>query len=87
MLRFPLGGLNITQGILPLRGNEALRTCLLRHWTGDWGDVDAEDKASNDADVDGEGRLLSAYHIEGEKIWIITEWDRSMTTILLPDEY
>lgn len=61
---------------------------FLRHLAGDWGDVDAEDKAANDqALIDGT-RLLSAYTLpNGVKIWIITEADRSTTTILLPEEY
>ncbi len=61
---------------------------LLRHVTGDWGEVDDEDWAANNLDVVGDGRLLSAYTLStGVKIWIITEWDRSVTTILLPSEY
>ncbi len=62
---------------------------LVRHASGDWGDVDVEDfEANNQALVHGE-RILSAYTLvdNATKIWIITEWDRSVTTILLPDEY
>lgn len=69
-------------------------TLLLRHITGDWGDVDEHDRAANDQAVEHEGdhecqeRVLSAYTTKlGTKIWIITEWDRSVTTFLLPDEY
>lgn len=68
---------------------------LQRHATGDWGDMDAEDKASNDASVrDGQGtigwgnRLMSAYKLSDTlTIWIMTEADRSVTTFLLPEEY
>jgi hypothetical protein len=61
---------------------------LDRHAGGDWGDVDADDKKANDDDLAHGGRLLSAYRLKNNtKIWIITEWDRSQTTILLPDEY
>jgi hypothetical protein len=61
--------------------------CLKRHVQGDWGDVCEDDaKANDDALKDGD-RILSAYAINGTKIWIITEWDRSATTILFPDEY
>ena len=62
---------------------------LSRHVTGDWGEVCEEDKAANDADLANGRRLLSAYTLsDGEtKIWTITEWDRSATTILLPSEY
>ena len=66
---------------------------LMRHFAGDWGVLDAEDKAANNAAIAHEGteqaeRVLSAYLLDDEtKIWIITEWDRSATTILLPEEY
>ena len=60
---------------------------LTRHQMGDWGDVDAFDKRANDAALEDGSRLLSAYEVNGEKIWIITEADRSVTTFLLPDEY
>jgi hypothetical protein len=62
---------------------------LFRHAQGDWGEVCAEDKAANDDALKHGSRLLSAYTLKGTnvKIWIITEADRSCTTILLPDEY
>lgn len=61
---------------------------LVRHASGDFGDVDAEDAQLNrDAIVNGD-RVLSAYTLSsGERIWIITEADRSVTTILLPSDY
>ena len=61
---------------------------LMRHQKGDWGDLEECDiQANNDALVHG-ARLFSAYHsAKGEKFWIITEADRSSTTILLPSEY
>jgi hypothetical protein len=62
---------------------------LDRHCTGDWGDVDDEDKHANDAAVENrDGRILSAYTLPtGARIWILTERDRSVTTLLTPDEY
>lgn len=61
---------------------------LLRHVTGDWGDLDDEDKKENELSVKEEFRILSSYALEtGVKVWVITEWDRSVTTILLPEEY
>lgn len=62
---------------------------LARHARGDWGDLCEEDKGANDTAYRcGEGRILSSYKTKtGEKIWIITEADRSATTILLPEEY
>ena len=57
----------------------------------DWGDLDKDDVRANDQAVaDGDDRILAAYKREGhpeDKIWIITEWDRSATTVLFPDEY
>ena len=67
-----------------------LAACELyhRHVRGDWGVVDAEDKASNDHGVKHGERLLSAYDTpKGKRLWVITEWDRSVTTVLLPEEY
>jgi hypothetical protein len=62
--------------------------CLQRHARGDWGDVCDEDKQANDRALkNGDERILSAYSITGKKIWIITEWDRSVTTVLFPEEY
>jgi len=61
---------------------------LVRHARGDWGDLDDEDRQANDDAVRNGGRVLSAYHLPtGEKLWIITEADRSSTTLLLPSEY
>ena len=70
------------------RSGETPATFLHRHVVGDWGDVDEDDRAENDLSVKEGFRILSAYHLrDGTKIWIITEADRSSTTILLPSEY
>lgn len=61
--------------------------CLQRHAQGDWGDVCDEDKASNDFALEHGERILSSYTVSDKKIWIITEWDRSVTTILFPEDY
>jgi hypothetical protein len=59
-----------------------------RHVRGDWGTLDPEDWNSNERALKGEGRLFSAYlSIQNIKFWIITECDRSVTTILLPEDY
>jgi hypothetical protein len=94
--KFDLGRVVTTPGALKKCGAAHIAVCMARHAFGDWGVVDAEDKATNDrALVNGE-RLLSAYAIDPKKpckghgencLWIITEWDRSVTTALLPDEY
>lgn len=59
-----------------------------RHASGDWGDLDHHDKQANEAALTNGARLLSAYHLSDQtKIWIVTEADRSATTILLPEDY
>ena len=70
-----------------LSDDEILKA-LKHHTCGDWGDTDTEDRERNDkALVEGE-RLLSIYHTDaGLKFWIITEADRSVTTVLLPEDY
>ncbi len=61
---------------------------ILRHAGNDWGEVCTEDWQQNDEAVDHGDRLLSAYSTSlGARIWVITEADRSSTTLLLPDEY
>ena len=60
---------------------------LARHVTGDWGDLDEHDKQANNNAVLQGYRILSAYGTGKNKLWIITEWDRSVTPILLPAEY
>jgi hypothetical protein len=62
--------------------------CLLRHVFGDWGEVPPEDRATHDHALVTGDRLLSAYTLRGgTKVWVITEADRSATTLLLPEEY
>ena len=60
---------------------------LKRHASGDWGDLCEEDQKENELSLKQGFRILSAYHCNEEKIWIITEADRSATTILFPQEY
>ncbi len=60
---------------------------LQRHVTGDFGDLDESDKAENELSIERGFRILSSYLIAGEKVWIITEADRSATTFLFPSEY
>ena len=70
-----------------------IQKSLNRHVKGDWGDVDEEDKQTNDQALKHDTRLLSAYNDDRfpqngvATIWIITEADRSATTVLFPDEY
>lgn len=58
-----------------------------RHRSGDFGTVDSEDWNSNMRAVRDGDRILSEYDIDGIKVWVITEWDRSITTVLLPEDY
>ena len=60
---------------------------LARHCNGDWGDLSAEDKKENDFSLDKHLRLFSVYKLGKVSIWVITEADRSTTTILFPSEY
>jgi hypothetical protein len=61
---------------------------LVRHIAGDWGELDSDDQASNDHSVIVGERLLPPYRLpDGTKVWVITEADRSATTLLLPTEY
>jgi hypothetical protein len=85
--KFELGQVVATPGALETFGIEDLLISLARHSKGDWGDMDKEDKAENDLSLKKGFRLFSAYEIRGKKLWIITEWDRSVTTFLLPEEY
>ena len=88
--RFPLGRIVATPGALAAleEAGESPGIFLKRHVTGDWGEVDQHDKQENEFSVAHGFRLLSAYPVtNGTKLWIITEADRSATTILLPSEY
>ena len=61
---------------------------LIRHLTGDWSEMDKEDQQANRNAITNETRVFSSYQLStGVKIWVITEWDRSVTTFLLPEEY
>lgn len=88
--KFELGQILITSG-----ASEALLTAqhvppefLLRHKHGDWGNLCAEDARENERSLRLGNRLLSAYQTRQEdQLWVITEWDRSATTLLLPEEY
>ena len=61
---------------------------LIRHANGDWGDVCKVDRKSNDEALKNGERLHSEYKLpDGRRIWIITEWDRSATTLLFPEDY
>lgn len=88
-VRFPLGQTVATPGaleILETTGTSPL-VLLSRHQSGDWGNVPPEDATENELSVEQGFRILSSYRIGQERLWVITEADRSVTTILRPDEY
>lgn len=86
--KFPLGKIFTTPGVQAVIPDEEVFRALARHQSGDWGEVNAEDKQENAYSLGRRLRLLSAYHSPaGVKFWIITEADRSATTVLLPSEY
>ena len=93
MVEFKLGRTVVTAGVgLHMKEDtdfsSHVKECMDRHCDNDWGDVHHEDEGINDYAVENGDRILSVYkHENHPKIWIITEADRSATTVLFPDEY
>ena len=97
--KFSLGQVTMTRNIAHFtwesqQRHQWVNTCLLRHQNGDWGDLSDEDVASNEEALKSSERLFSVYRIPDEleyphhqKVWIITERDRSVTTVLFPSDY
>ena len=89
--RFSPGQIVMTIGVDELVQHGRLNPTpyLGRHLHGDWGDLSDDDRRLNDIALkSGEDRLFSSYQVTPDlKLWIITEWDRSVTTLLLPSEY
>ena len=86
--RFSLGRTLITPNALDRLKPEDVQAALTRHLRGDWGDCSDDDRAENEFALDKHLRLFSVYHdSNGVKFWIITEADRSATTVLLPEDY
>jgi hypothetical protein len=91
-MKFNLGQLVQTAGVA--RESESdpvfarnVKYALNRYINCDWGDMCQSDKSLNDLAIKDGDRILAAYNLPEKKIYIITEWDRSVTTILFPDEY
>ncbi len=86
---FPLGQVVATPGAIALMEVARIEPAQLlqRHQSGDWGDLDVEDQRENDYAVHRWLRIFSAYGTPPDRLWVITEADRSVTTILRPDEY
>jgi hypothetical protein len=89
MAHLPLGKVLATPGALKLlleRGEHPF-DYVARHATGDWGDLDEQDRQQNERSLRYGWRIVSSYSIGEKCIWVITEADRSVTTILLPEDY
>lgn len=85
--RFPLGDVVITTNARSTLTTDEVTSALHRHATGDWGDLCPQDADSNIEALEKGSRLLSAYGEGKRRFWIITEADRSVTTILMPLDY
>lgn len=86
--RFTLGRLCITPNAATVVPPEEVFKAVVRHATGDWGTLDEHDRQENERALRHGGRLFSAYESSsGQKFWVITESDRSVTTLLLPEDY
>jgi hypothetical protein len=85
---FPLGRSVITRTALDVLHPEDVQVCLERHASGDWGELSEQDWKENEVGLRQGLRLFSVYHDRSKtKFYIITEHDRSVTTILLPEDY
>jgi len=86
---FSLGQTLTTPGALVVMQGMDISPVLIlnRHQCGDWGSMDQDDKEANDSALNTEARIFSAYKFGTVLLWVITEADRSATTILLPEEY
>ncbi len=92
--KFKLGSICLSRGVFDECNNIAgfydfVTDSIEKHSLGNWGDLSEIDKRENEFSLDKHLRILSAYHSHnsGKKIWVITEADRSMTTVLFPEEY
>jgi hypothetical protein len=84
---FELGEVLATPGALRTFGVVGCAFFLVRHGSGDWGELCASDRRQNEIALREGLRLLSGYETPAGKAWVITEADRSVTTVLLPEEY
>jgi hypothetical protein len=86
--RFPAGRIVATRAALASLTHDDIASALARHLAGDWGEVTAHDRQENEFSLTHELRLFSIYtSAAGVRFYIITEADRSVTTILLPEDY
>ena len=86
--KFSLGQIVATRGAIQTLAPEHIYLALCRHVSGDWGTLDESDREANETALQNGSRLFSVYYTEsGVKFYVITEWDRSVTTVLLPEDY
>lgn len=86
--RFSLGRIVATANAVSVLDGDSIRMAIRRHASGDWGELDAHDRGANEAALRNGGRLLSVYRDRaGTKFYVITESDRAVTTVLLPEDY
>jgi hypothetical protein len=85
---FRLGRIVATPNALESMSQDDILVGIQRHQAGDWGNLTDEDRAANDRALAEGTRILSAYDaMNGTRFWVITEADRSVTTVLLPEDY
>jgi hypothetical protein len=85
--QFEVGQVVATPAVLDHITYEDVITLLRLHTRGYWNHMDPEDLAANEEAVTDENRVFSIHFVRGKKVWVITEWDRSYTTLLFPHEY
>ena len=85
--KFPLGRIVMTANAAARLDAVAVEAALRRHAAGDWGELDAGDIRENELSLKEGFRLLSVYGAGEHRFWIITEADRSVTTVLMPEDY
>jgi len=86
-LKFPLGDVVITANADATLDPVDVAEGMSRHASGDWGELCPEDRKENEWALQHEGRLMSVFRSRDKRYWIITEWDRSVTTVLMPEDY
>jgi hypothetical protein len=88
LAKFRLGRIVATPNALSRLTEEDILRAIQRHQAGDWGDLDGHDQQENEFSLKEGFRLFSVYHAKnGTRFYVITEADRSVTTILLPEDY
>jgi len=86
--KFRLGKIVSTPNALNQLTQDDILLAIQRHQAGDWGDVDEDDRKENELSLEQGFRLFSVYHsVSGVKFWLTTEADRSVTTVLMPEDY